>query len=121
MPRVIHFEIPADNAERAIKFYSDVFGWNIQKWGPQDYWLVDTGEKDQPGIGGAITKRTDPTTTTVNTIDVPSLDEYLNKITKSGGKVLTTKNTIPGVGYFAYCRDTEGNTFGVLQSDESAK
>jgi catechol 2,3-dioxygenase-like lactoylglutathione lyase family enzyme len=60
MPRVIHFEIPADNAERAIKFYSDVFGWNIQKWGPQDYWLVDTGEKDQPGIGGAITKTNGP-------------------------------------------------------------
>jgi len=121
MPRVIHFEIPVDNVERALKFYSDVFGWNIQKWGPQDYWLIETGEKGQPGIDGAITKRMEPTTSTVNTIDVPSLDEYLARITKSGGKVLTSRTTIPGVGYFAYCQDTEGNTFGVLQSDESAK
>jgi predicted enzyme related to lactoylglutathione lyase len=66
-------------------------------------------------------KGMEPTTTTVNTIDVPSLDEYLNRVTENGGKVLMPKNTIRGVGYFAYCRDTEGNTFGVLQSDESAK
>jgi predicted enzyme related to lactoylglutathione lyase len=54
MPRVIHFGIPVDNGDRAIKFYSHVFGWNIQKWGPQDYWLVETGEKNQPGKGGAL-------------------------------------------------------------------
>jgi predicted enzyme related to lactoylglutathione lyase len=121
MPRVIHFEIPVDNVERAVKFYSDVFGWKIQKWGPQDYWLVETGEKGQPGINGAMTKRMEPTTNTVNTIDVPLLDEYLTRITKGGGKVLTSKTAIPGVGYFAYCQDTEGDAIGVLQSDETAK
>lgn len=121
MPRVIHFEIPVDKIERAVKFYTDVFGWNIQKWGSEDYWLIKTGEKQQPGIDGAIMKRTASTTSTVNTIEVPSLDEYLTKVTKNGGKVLTSRSTIPGVGYFAYCQDTEGNTFGVLQGDESAK
>ncbi len=121
MPRVVHFEIPVDKVDRAIKFYADVFGWKIQKWGPQDYWLVGTGEKSQPGIDGAITKREAPTTSTVNTIEVPALEEYLTKITKNGGKILTSKSKIPGVGYFAYCQDTEGNAFGVLQGDESAK
>jgi predicted enzyme related to lactoylglutathione lyase len=121
MPRVIHFEIPVDKADRAIKFYSDVFGWKIEKWGTQDYWLVKTGEKGTVGIDGAITKREAPTTNTANTIDVPSLDEYLTKITKNGGKVIAPRTTIPKVGYFAYCQDTEGNTFGVLQGDESAK
>jgi predicted enzyme related to lactoylglutathione lyase len=121
MPRVIHFEIPVDKIERAVKFYTDVFGWNIQKWGSEDYWLIKTGEKQQPGIDGAIMKRTVSTTSTVNTIEGPSLDEYLTKVTKNGGKVLASRSTIPGVGYFAYCQDTEGNTFGVLQGDESAK
>lgn len=121
MPRVIHFEIPADKVDRAVKFYSDVFGWKIEKWGPQDYWLIKTGEEGQPGIDGALMKREAPTTSTVNTVAVPLLDEYLTKVTKSGGKVITSKTTIPGVGYFAYCQDTEGNTFGVLQGDESAK
>ena len=121
MPRIVHFEIPVDNVDRAIKFYSSVFGWKIEKWGPQDYWLIKTGQEGQPGIDGAIMKREAPTNVTVNTIDVPSLEEYLTKVTKSGGKILTSKTTIPGVGYFAYCQDTEGNAFGVLQSDESAK
>ncbi len=121
MPRIIHFEIPVDEVSRAIKFYSDVFGWKIEKWGPQDYWLIKTGEETEPGIGGAMMKRDTPVTVTVNTIDVPSLDEYLAKVTKGGGKILTSKATIPGVGYFAYCQDTEGNTFGLLQGDQSAK
>jgi hypothetical protein len=121
MPRVIHFEIPVDKVERAVKFYTNVFGWSIQNWASEDYWLVKTGEKQQPGIDGAIMKRTATTTGTVNTIEVPSLEEYLTKVTENGGKVLTPRNTIPGVGYFAYCQDTEGNTFGVLQGDESAK
>ncbi len=55
MPRVIWFEIPAYNRERAAKFYEDVFGWKVEKWeGPFDYWLVTTGEEGEPGINGAI-------------------------------------------------------------------
>ncbi len=121
MPRVVHFEINADDVERAVKFYSEVFGWNIQKWeGPINYWLVITGEDAEPGINGGLMKREDPAATTVNTIDVPSVDEFAAKITAGGGKVVRPKTAIPGVGYFAYCQDTEGNAFGIMEEDESA-
>ena len=119
MPRVIHFEITADQPERAVKFYSNVFGWKIQKWeGPMDYWLVYTGEG--PGIDGGLMKRMNPSATTINTIGVPSVDEYLAKIEKNGGKAVVPKAAIPGIGWFAYCQDTEGNVFGIMQMDESA-
>ena len=121
MPRVVHFEINADDVERAVKFYSEVFGWNIQKWeGPINYWLVITGEDAEPGINGGLMKREDPAATTVNTIDVPSVDEFAAKITAGGGKVVRPKTAIPGVGYFAYCQDTEGKAFGIMEEDESA-
>jgi predicted enzyme related to lactoylglutathione lyase len=120
MPRVIHFEIPADDPDRATKFYQHVFGWKIDKWnGPQDYWLVTTGAKDEPGIDGAIMRRM-PDATTINTVDVPSVDEFTQKIVKAGGKVVMPKSTIPGVGYLVYCADTEGNVFGMMQNDPSA-
>jgi uncharacterized protein len=122
MPRVVHFEINADQPERAVGFYSQVFGWNAHKWeGPQEYWLVTTGENSQPGINGGLLRRRDPSATTVNTIDVPSVDDYLAKITQAGGRVALPKMAIPGVGYLAYCIDTEGNTFGIMQADTSAK
>ena len=122
MSRVVHFEIPADDPERATKFYTKVFGWKIKKWeGPMDYWLVTTGDKSAPGIDGAIMQRSEMASTVVNTIDVPSVDDFIKKVTKNGGKVITPKTPIPGVGYFAYCKDTEGNMFGILQPDMSAK
>ena len=120
MPRVIHFEIHADDPGRAVRFYKKVFDWKIMKWkGPSDYWLVTTGEDTQPGINGAIMHRTNKGTT-YNTIDVPSVDEFIQKIVKAGGKVVTKKTTVPGVGYMAYCKDTEGNVFGIMQADPSA-
>lgn len=122
MPRVVHFEIPVDDPERGVRFYQKVFGWKINKWdGPEDYWLVTTGEKDEPGIDGALMRRSPPFTTTVNTVDVPSVDEFAQKVVAAGGKVVMSKTTIPGVGYFAYCADTEGNMFGIMQSDPSAR
>lgn len=121
MPRVIHFEISADDPKRAVEFYEKVFGWKIKKWeGPAEYWLVSTGDEKQPGIGGAIMERMRKSTT-INTIDVPSVDEFIKKIEKAGGKRVSEKRTIPGVGYFAYCKDTEGNLFGIMQADESVK
>jgi len=121
MPRVVHFEIHADNPERAVKFYQKVFGWKIKKWeGPVDYWLAATGEEKQPGINGAIMPRLKKGSTW-NTIDVPSVDDYLKKIVKTGGKVVQKKTAVPGVGYMAYCKDTEGNIFGIMHEDPSAK
>src|SRR5579864_3787766 len=122
MPRVIHFEISADQPERASQFYTAVFGWEIKKWeGPTDYWLVTTGTESTLGINGGLMARPHPGTTTVNTVDVPSVDEYVAKITAHGGKVVMAKTPIPGVGYFAYCQDTEGNVFGIMQPDAAAK
>ncbi|TLX68942.1 MAG: VOC family protein [Thaumarchaeota archaeon] len=127
MPRVIHFEIVADNPERAMKFYKEVFGWEFNKWeGPQDYWLVKTGEDSQPGINGGLTPKTNQGSGNTggritNSIDVPSIDEFSNKISMEGGKVLSPKVPIPGVGYLAICEDTEGISFGIIQYDRNAK
>jgi len=123
MSRVVHFEIPVDEPERGTKFYQNVFGWKITKWdGPEDYWMITTGAKDEPGIDGAIVRRSlGPAAMTVNTIDVSSLDTFTRKVTDAGGKVVMPKTTIPGVGYLAYCADTEGNTFGMIQNDPSAR
>ena len=120
MARVVHFEIPADNPERVSEFYSKVFGWEIVKWeGPLDYWLVMTGDEQEPGIDGGIVRREERPVVT-NTIDVTSVDDYLDKIEVHGGKIVEPKTVVPGVGYLAYFQDTEGNTFGIMQSDESA-
>ncbi len=121
MPRVIHFEVTADDPERATQFYSKVFGWQVQKWaGPEDYWLITTGEAGTPGIDGGLMRRGNITAPVVNTIDVPSVDDFVAKITANGGSVVAPKMPIPGIGYLAYCQDTEGNMFGIMQSDPSA-
>ena len=121
MSRVVHFEITADDPERAVQFYTEVFGWQLHKWdGPQDYWLATTGAKDAPGIDGAIMRRDPSMPEVVNTLDVSSVDDAVAKISAHGGSVVAPKMAIPGIGYFAYCKDTEGNTFGVMQSDPSA-
>ena len=121
MPRVVHFEVYADDPQRAAAFYQKVFGWKISKWeGPTDYWLVTTGEASEPGIDGGIMQRMEQETT-VNTIDVPSVDEFTQKITEAGGKVVVQKMAIPGVGYMAYYTDSEGNVFGIMEEDPSTK
>ena len=120
MPRPIHFELPADSPERAITFYEKVFGWHFQKWdGPMPYWLVRTGDGGT-GIDGGLSPRAFPGQGTVNTVDVPSCDEAVRKIESAGGRIALAKMAIPGVGWLAYCTDTEGNTFGVMQADEKA-
>jgi hypothetical protein len=86
-----------------------------------DKYLYLGGPKDQPGIDGGLMKREHPGASTTNTIDVPSVDEFISKITEAGGKIVAPKQSIPGVGYFAYCQDTEGNTFGIMEEDTSAK
>ena len=122
MGRVTHFEFPVDEPDRAVKFYTDVFGWKLEKWeGPEDYWLITTGTQDEPGINGALTRRSELAASTVNTVDVSSVDESVEKVLAAGGKVIVPKIAVPGVGYQAYCQDTEGNVFGMMQSDPSAK
>ncbi len=121
MPRVVHFEIPADNPDRAIRFYSEIFGWKFQKWeGPMEYWLVQTGE-EQKGIDGGLMRRRIPGASTVNTVEVTSVDDSIRNIESKGGTTVVPKMPIPGVGYLAYCNDPEGNMFGIMQPDPAAK
>ena len=122
MPRIIHFDIPADDPARAQKFYQELFGWKFEKWdGPMEYWVVKTGDEKQPGINGGLAKRMPGQIGVTNTIDVDSVDEFAKKIQSKGGKVIMPKTAIPQVGYFAQCMDTEGNIFGIIQMDKNAK
>jgi len=122
MPRPIHFEIPAENPERAISFYQGVFGWTFQKWeGPMPYWLITTGPNTEPGINGGLMPRRDPAQPCVNTIGVDNLDASLASVASHGGLCVVPKMPVPGVGWLAYCKDTEGHIFGMMQPDASAK
>jgi len=126
MSRVIHFEIHAEDPQRAVNFYQHIFDWQINKWeGPADYWIITTGPATEPGIDGAILQRPQPingdaVTAYVCTIDVPSVDEAIANITSNGGTIALPKMAIPHVGWVAYAKDTEGNIFGFMQSDHSA-
>lgn len=123
MPKVIHFEIPAANTKRAVAFYEKAFGWKFSKYGGEgmDYWLATTGEDKEPGINGAISIKSETHPTTINTISVPSFEDAAKKIKAAGGEILGPKMTVPSVGYMAYCKDTEGNLFGIMQMDPKAK
>jgi uncharacterized protein len=127
MPRVIHFEIHVDDPDRAIRFYQNLFDWQISKWpGPMDYWLISTGANAQPGINGGMIRRQgaidgQAVIAYVCTVDVPKIDDYAAKATEQGGQIVVPKMPVPGVGWLLYCKDTEGNIFGMMQADASAK
>lgn len=115
MGRVVHFEISADDIERAKKFYA-IFGWEIKDAGVPglEYWLAKTGEG--MGIDGAIMPRKYNNQPVINTIAVDNLDEMIEKVKAAGGKTAGGKQKIPEVGDFIYCLDSEGNKFGMLQA-----
>jgi predicted enzyme related to lactoylglutathione lyase len=123
MPRPVHFEFSADDPDKLADYYREVLGWKITKWeGPMDYWLIETGEEGEPGIDGGFGKRDDKTPPgTVNTIDVPDIDEFMERATAAGGKVITPKMAVTGVGWMCYVMDPEGNVFGLMESDKDAK
>jgi predicted enzyme related to lactoylglutathione lyase len=127
MPRVIHFEIHAENPERAIAFYKGLFGWKMTKWdGPIEYYTIETGEG--PGINGGLVRRMGPAPTdgqAVNayccTVDVSNVDDNIANATSAGGTVALPKMAIPGIGWLGYIKDTEGNILGMMQRDPNAK
>jgi predicted enzyme related to lactoylglutathione lyase len=122
MSRVIHFDLSADDPERAVNFYKNVFGWKIEKWdGPTNYWMIQTGDESDPGITGGIAQRIKPNDTTVVIYDVESVDEFSQKVLDSGGTIREQKKNIPGVGFLVICRDTDGNTFGIMEIEQSVK
>lgn len=121
MGRVIHFEIPAKDMERAGRFYREALGWNVTGWeGPVAYLLVGTGGEGEAGIDGGILPVNDLIRGVVNTASVSDLDAALERVEAAGGTVARGRMPVPGVGYMAYCRDTEGNLFGLMEEDAGA-
>ena len=122
MGRMIHFEITADDPKRAAEFYKKVFGWETNDYGgPFTYILATTGPKDEPGIDGAFMDRNDSKQAVINTVDVAKFEDAAKAVEEAGGKVHQEKTAVPGVGWFAYCTDTEGNYFGIMEADTEAK
>jgi predicted enzyme related to lactoylglutathione lyase len=123
--RVVHFDIYVDDVERAIAFYQAVFGWAIQKVEEMDYWLITTGEGES-GINGGLGPRTSPTHGDIPqfgytcTVDVADVNSAFEAALAAGGSEVHQPGPIPGVGYMAYVRDTEGNHLGLMQSDPQA-
>jgi uncharacterized protein len=127
---IVHFEIPADNPERAAKFYRDLFGWDIKKYddpaAKMEYWMVGTvptdgqGMPTRQGVNGGLMRRMMPNQPTVNYIGVENVDEYVRKAEKLGAKVLMQKTPVPTMGWFAQMTDPEGNIFAVWQNDPKA-
>lgn len=121
MSRVIHFEFSGENPEQLAQFYRSVFDWKIANWGgPVHYWLISTGKEGESGIDGAIKQQDAAGQRTVVTVDVASVDETLKRISLAGGRVLTPKEAIPGIGFHAYATDPEGTIFGILEQNETA-
>ena len=121
MPRVSWFDIPADDPERAQKFYKEVFDWKFEKWdGSMDYWMAKTGD-EQPGIHGGLSKRMPGQMGITNTITVSSVDEYSKKIIENGGQVIVPKTAISKISWISNAMGTEGNIFGFIEMDEKAK
>ena len=129
MPRPVHFEIHAADFERVKAFYSSLFGWTFLNAGAVDYWMIDTGSADRPGINGGLVRRMgpnpdpkDPTPVIgfICTHDVDDVDAYVAKALSLGGALALPKMGIPGVGWLAYVKDTESNIFGMMQSDPAA-
>jgi hypothetical protein len=115
MGRIVHFEITADDVARARKFY-EIFDWEITDAGVPgtDYWLAKTGEGGM-GIDGAIMPRTYHAQPSIIWVGVGDLDATLARVVAAGGSIVGEKQTVPGVGDTIYAKDTEGNTFGIIQ------
>ena len=123
MATIVHFDIGTDNPERAKKFYEEVFGWKIVTMpGFPDYYEIETADLNgKQAVGGGLTKRVDPQQTgIIDFIGVPSIDETISKLNKLGGKVIQSKQVIPGYGYIAVCTDTENNVIGIFQEDKNS-
>jgi predicted enzyme related to lactoylglutathione lyase len=128
MATIVHFEIPADDMERARKFYTELFGWKMENAGDPsgeaggEYWLITTyDDKGTPAICGGMMKRQGPQHGPTNYVGVPSVDDTAKKLESLGGKIIMKKTTVPGHGYFVCCLDTENNIIALWEDDKEAK
>jgi len=116
----IHFEIPANDLNRARSFYNKLFGWEIHEVpGRKDYLLIASNGQER--VSSSIIKRFNPRQTTIIYFDVPSVEKCSSRIQELGGKIVVPKKPVPGIGYFAICHDTENNSFGIWEEDSQAK
>jgi predicted enzyme related to lactoylglutathione lyase len=118
------FAVHADNLARARRFYEQAFGWRFEPWGPPDFYLIQTGDDQNPGVRGALQKRQEPVTGTGMigfecTISVDDIDQTIRAIESSGGKIKMPKSHIPTVGTCIYFHDTEGNLVGAMQYEQA--
>ena len=123
MNKVVHFEIPVDNLVRAKKFYKNIFGWQINDFPGMNYSIVTTvatDKKQMPkesgAINGGLMKRNHPGESSVIVVDVPSVDNYIKKVKKAGGKVVLPKQKVSDMGLYARVSDTEKNVIGIWQN-----
>ena len=119
---IIHFEIPATDVEKLKGFYEKVFGWKIiQTGGPIEYWVIQTVPTDDqgmllhPGVNGGMYKRLLSDSKPINYFSVESINDFLDKIVKLGGKITQPKQEVPEVGWIAAAEDPEGNAFALLE------
>jgi len=128
---IVHFEIPADDPERAAKFYRELFGWTVNKYegtaaGGMEYWMVQTvptgpdGRPERPGVNGGLMRRMYPGQPPVNYISVENVDDFARRAERLGAKVLMEKTPVPGMGWFAQLNDPEGNLIAVWENDPNA-
>lgn len=123
MAKVVHFEIPFDNKERAMKFYTESFGWRLTDMPQMNYVVAQSVDVDdnqmprEPGaINGGLFQRPKEAPSPTIYVDVKSVDEAIKKVQAAGGKVVTPNTPIPGMGAYARVSDTEGNIIGLFQS-----
>jgi predicted enzyme related to lactoylglutathione lyase len=139
MPTIVHFEVPSDNLERTKRFYTELFGWKMEKMqgmGQREYWTFSTSSSDRGGgsnnsnggdgsgssteqwtISGGMMERQMPQEPIMVYIGVDSVTEYSNKVERLGGKVIKQKTEVPGYGWFAICTDTENNGFALWEAN----
>lgn len=120
MAKIVHFEIPVDDGQRATAFYRDALGWEVSRFGEEPYWLVRAGSEEEPGANGALIARGQMHRSPVLVAGVEDVDEALGRISECGGEVVQGKLPIPNIGWSAYVRDPEGNIIGLFQPDPAA-
>lgn len=123
MDKVVHFEIPFDDKPRAMKFYADSFGWKLTDMPEMSYVMAETSATDErqmpkePGaINGGLFPRPKEAPHPTLYVAVASIDQSLKKVASAGGKVVTPKTPIPGMGAFARIADPEGNVIGLFEN-----
>lgn len=121
--RIVHFEVPYDDGERARAFYRDAFGWNLMEMPEMNYTMVSTGPVDErsmpsePGfINGGMFQRNGELTRPVLTVDVPDIEAAWKTIESLGGERVGEKAAVGEMGFAAYFKDPEGNILGLWQS-----